>query len=373
MNRYKFARLYDKKGDLSKRWFVGYYHIHPETNKYSLFKIWISTTLRTRTARLKKARELINNIDNRLINGFNPFEQENLGFTKLTDALYNTLQFKATYTKPRTVQTYRSYINSFIIWLKLTNLENISIESFNYQLAQKFVDYLKIEKKVRNRTFNNYVEHCRAIFNDLVNREYILRNPFNKIKLLPEDERSVFAYTKTELDLLRYHFPKDAPKLWLVCQFVFYCAIRPAELVRLKIKYIDLDHGKIFIPAEISKTRRQAVINIPVPFSQDLEQLKLHKLDQEYFLFSKNLDPGIIPIAPTRIAEKFRKEAEKIGLKRKLYELKHTGAGMALEAGSDIRDIQLHLRHSDLNTTENYLKAFKSSTSEAFIKNFPKL
>ena len=373
MSRYKFARLYDKKGDLSKRWFVGYYYIHPETNKYSLFRIWISYTLRTRTARLKKARELIDNIDNKLTTGFNPFEQENLSFTKLIDALNNSLQFKSTYTKPRTVQTYRSYINSFVKWLKLMNLENISIESFNYQLAQKFVDYLKIEKKVQNRTFNNYVEHCRAIFNDLVNREYILRNPFKKIKLLPEDERSVFAYTKTELDLLKSHFPENAPRIWLVCQFVYYCAIRPAELVRLRIKYIDVDHGKIFIPAEISKTRHQDVINIPIPFSQDLKQLNLHKLDPEYFLFSKNLEPGIIQIAPTRIAEKIRKEAAKIGLKRKLYELKHTGAGMALESGSDIRDIQLHLRHSDLNTTENYLKAFKSSTSKEFIQKFPEL
>jgi site-specific recombinase XerD len=61
------------------------------------------------------------------------------------------------------------------------------------------------------------------------------------------------------------------------------------------------------------------------------------------------------------------------GLKRKLYELKHTGAGRAIEAGANIRDVQLHLRHSNINTTEIYLKAFRSSTSEEFIKNFPKL
>lgn len=167
--------------------------------------------------------------------------------------------------------------------------------------------------------------------------------------MLPEDERSVFAYTKTEPDLLRSCFPKNTPSIW------------------------DVDHGKIFIPAEISKTRRQDVINIPIPFSQDLKQLNLHKLDPEYFLFSKNLEPGIIQIAPTRIAGKFRKEAVRIGLKRKLYELKHTGAGMALESGSYIKDIQLQLRHSVLNTTENYLKAIKSSTSKEFIQRFPEL
>lgn len=329
--------------------------------------------MKTKRARILKARELIENIDNKLLNGFNPFESESLGFTKVVDVLDKILEIKATYTKPRTVQTYRSYINNFKKWIYLNNYESLIVEAFNYQKAREFADYLMTVRKVNNRTYNNYLEHLRTIFNELVTREYIIRNPFKKIPFLPESERNVFAYSKDELQMLKDHFPKNAPEIWLVCQFVFYCAIRPAELVRLKVKHIDLENDRILIPAEISKTKRQDVINIPSAFMNDLRRVKLNKLNPDYYLFSKNLLPGTVQIAPTRLAEKFKIEAKKIGLKRKLYELKHTGAGMAIEAGVNIRDLQMHLRHSNVNTTEIYLKAFRSSTSEDFIKNFPSL
>lgn len=373
MDRYKLARLYDQGGDLSKRWFVAFSYLHPETLKYKLFKSWISTRLLTRRSRILRAHSLIDDINNRLLNGYNPFENENPGFTRLIDALDKILSFKSTYARYRTVLTYKSYVNNFKKWVHQAGYDNVMIEAFNYQKAIEFAEYLKIIRKVKNRTFNNYIEHFRTLFNDLIKKEYIIRNPFSKIEFLPDCERSVFAYTKEELELLKNYMPLNNPRIWLACQFVFYCALRPAELVRLKIKYIDLINHKIYIPAEISKTKRQDVINIPDPFMDDLKNVFGSIKNHEFFIFSKRLIPGSFPIAPTRLAEEFRKEAEKIGLTRKLYELKHTGAGLVIEAGANIRDLQLHLRHTNINTTEIYLKAFKSSTSENFIKKFPKL
>jgi len=55
------------------------------------------------------------------------------------------------------------------------------------------------------------------------------------------------------------------------------------------------------------------------------------------------------------------------------YCVKYTGAGKAIEAGANIRDVQAHLRHININTTEIYLRAFRSSTSKEFIKNFPEI
>lgn len=373
MKQYKFAKLYNKNNDLEKRWFVGYYFHHPETFKFQLFKVWISSNLKTRQARIKKANEIISNINNKLQNGFNPFENENISFTNLIEALETVLNYKQSYIRKRSYHTYRSCVNIFIEWLKSEKLDKLIVEAFNFQNTLKFADYLKIQKKLANRTFNNYIDHLRIIFSELVKREYILKNPFSKIEHLPDGERTIFAYSDLELTLLKEHFPINAPKLWLICQFIYYCAIRPAELVQIKIKYIDLKNENINIPAFVSKTKRQNVVSIPTELINELNKLQLNIIEPEFYLFSKNLEPGNFLIAPTRLSEKFRVEANKIGLNRNLYELKHTGAGKSLEAGADIRDIQLHLRHTNINTTEIYLRAFKSSTSKEFIKNFPKL
>ncbi|PKP22698.1 MAG: hypothetical protein CVU05_02665 [Bacteroidetes bacterium HGW-Bacteroidetes-21] len=373
MKQYKFAKLYDKNNDIAKRWFVGYYFIHPETLKYQLFKVWISSCLRTRQARIKKANELISNINIKLTNGYNPYENENISFTNLIEALETVLKYKETYIRKRSFHTYRSCVHLFTEWLKAENHDKMVVEAFNFQDAIKYADYLKVNKKLSNRTFNNYIDHLRIMFNELVKREYLLKNPFRNIDRLPDGERTIFAYSENELTLLKNHFPENAPKLWLICQFIYYCAIRPGELVQIKIKYIDLKNKTINIPAFVSKNKRQNIVNVPDPLSIELNNLSLNNFNPEYYLFSKELEPGDIKIAPTRLSEKFRVEANKIGLTRKLYELKHTGAGKSLEAGADIRDLQLHLRHTNINTTEVYLRAFKSATSKEFIRKFPKL
>lgn len=370
---YKLAKLYDRDGDLSRRWFVGYYYIHPETRKFTFFRIWISSQLKTKAARIRRAREIVEETNFKLVNGFDPFDADSKATTKLIDTLDEVLKIKSSYTRKRTAQTYRCFVRKFKVWLHGNNYDNYTVDSFTYHRAQQFADYLKLVRKLKNRTYNNYIEHMRAIFNELVRREYILRNPFSKVQDLPEEDKGVFAYSDQELKLLKSHFPKNAPRVWLVCQLVYYCAVRPNEIVQLKVKYFNLTNRKIFIPSEVSKNRRQDVINIPKPLLKSLEKLKIEKEHPEYYLVSRKFLPGSFQIAPTRLAGQFRIEADKIGLKRRLYELKHTGAGRAVQAGANIRDIQLHLRHRNLATTEIYLKAFKAGTSDKFVDDFPEL
>ena len=213
----------------------------------------------------------------------------------------------------------------------------------------------------------------KALFNVLVNREYMLRNPFKPIQKLPSEERNIFAYSKDEIKLLKDYCIINDPSLWLFCQFIYYCAIRPNELTQLQISHINLDKKNISIPSYISKNKKQSVVTIPESFINDLKKLELQELPPEYYLFSKDLLPGEIKIFPTRAAERFHKVAKAIGLKRRMYDLKHTGAGMVLEAGVNIHDLQLHLRHSDLKITNEYLKAFKSQPSEDFRMKFPSI
>ena len=58
MNQFKNARLFDKGGNLSKRWYVGYYFKHPEPGKFVLFQIWISSKLKTRMARGQRVNQV---------------------------------------------------------------------------------------------------------------------------------------------------------------------------------------------------------------------------------------------------------------------------------------------------------------------------
>jgi len=304
---------------------------------------------------------------------YNPFQNENRGYTTVVDAINTILKVRDTYTRQRTKSTTRSFVNTFFKWLENEKLLNLSIECFNFQHTIMFSDYLKIDRKLCNRSHNNYIEGLRTIFNVLVEREYLMQNPFKKVKLLPEEKRNIFAFNDKEVKLLKDYCLANDTQLWLVCQFIYYCAIRPAELVKLKLKNIDLHTGKINIPSEVSKNKKQAIVRIAEPLIIELKKLKWDEMDSEYYMLSKNLLPGDQYIFPTRLAERYRKVADKLGLKRRLYDLKHTGAGMAIKNGANVKDLQLHMRHSTVGITDGYLEAMFGETSEEFIKNFPVL
>jgi integrase len=56
-----------------------------------------------------------------------------------------------------------------------------------------------------------------------------------------------------------------------------------------------------------------------------------------------------------------------------LYSWKHTGAADAVRAGVKIKELQLQLRHKDLQTTDIYLRSIGINDLDDLRKNFPTL
>lgn len=102
-----------------------------------------------------------------------------------------------------------------------------------------------------------------------------------------------------------------------------------------------------------------------------IKKLHWEQHNVNYFAFTRNLRPGIKEAAPTRISEYWRAWANKHNITKCIYQLKHTGAGMALQSGIDVRDLQLQLRHHSLEMTQVYLEKFNKRPSENLRKNFP--
>ena len=291
----------------------------------------------------------------------------------IKDLFEEILRVKEKTCRKRTITAYRSAAKSFIEYLRFIELEGIPVKDINSRIAIQYGDFLKTEKNFSNSSHNCTIEHLRGLFQEIQRREYIEKNPFMQFKFLAKEKQTVFAFSDSEVKLLKNYCLKHDKTLWLICQFIYYCAIRPNELVQLRITYIDLHHGNILIPAEVAKNKRQAMVFIPNAFLHDLKKLKLERINPDYYLFSTSLQPGLNKIHPNRLSERYRKVAQELGLKRRMYDLKHTGAGRAINAGANIKDLQLHLRHSDIQTTDLYLRAFKSEPSKDFRDKFPPL
>ena len=372
MEQYKKTRLYDADGNLNIRWYAYYSYIDPETNKYKRFFHKISLKLKTKSDRYKKFDELKKYYDTKLFEGWNPFQDERPELISITNALdFYFKRFQKTSDRSRTVQTYSSFITRIKDWCSKEKIQNIPISGFSYHHAQKFMDYLITNRDIGNRTYNNYISTYRIIFNTFEKRELILKNPFNKIEFLQETEGKIVAFTDEEWNTIYKKLPEEDPQLWVIANFIYYAALRPAEIMRLKFSNIDLSRQKIYSLASNSKNKKQQVIEIPDTFLEILKKVDW-KYPSHYFLFSKNLLPGIKENYPTRIAERWRKFADHNNIKeRTIYDFKHNAAGRLCDAGFDLRDIQLHFRHHSLDQTEEYLSKFRNIASARLKHEYP--
>ena len=372
MQNFKTAKLFDAGGDLSQRWFIFYYFRSPETGKFRRFRNWIPSTISSATLRRDKAHVMIKTINKKLLQGYNPFVNLDKRYKLLSAGLTYVLTLKQTTCRIRSYHTYCSFVKQFTEWLELKKMISIAVDDFNYYHAQEFMDYTKSKLKNGNRTYNHRVTGMKSIFKMLLKREWILVNPFENIERLPEEDPEIEAFTIEELMLMQQHLPDYDFNLYVCACLVFYCFIRPAEIVRLKVSNIRLVNKVIVIPGKASKNKKQEVVEIPNALMPILMMLDL-SFPGDYFIFARHLKRGPAEIAPTRIAEAWRIFANEYGIAKNIYSLKHTGVGMAIENGINIRDLQLQLRHSNLEMTQIYLDKFNHRPSEMLSKNFPDL
>ena len=141
MEKFKTAKLFDAGGDLSKRWFVYYNFLSPETGKYCRFQLWVPQKILTASGRRDKAHEIIKSINGRLRQGFNPYAHTERKYTSLAVAIAYVLSLKENSCRKRTHHTYSSMVQKFNDWLISKNFLNMAVDDFNYHHAQEFMDY----------------------------------------------------------------------------------------------------------------------------------------------------------------------------------------------------------------------------------------
>ena len=369
---FKLSKLADYNGDLSKRWYVHFLFRDPDTGKFIQFRKWISSQYLTRPHRYEKAKELRKSIDLKLQQGWNPFTTHNRGLTTLEKGIELFLEIRGRSIRSRTIITYRSHLSAFSNWLIKMKYDKLALESFSFYLANEFMDYLGKESKLSNRTWNNYLQTMRCCFNFLLEKEYILVNPFIRIHQLQTEQTELIAFTREELDLVSSHLPGYNHDLYVIALLIFNCFLRPQEIVRLQVRHLKNIGDSLTISGTISKNKKNETISVPAQIRNEIQKMNLD-FPGDWYVFGLHLARNKKQIAPTRIAEAWKGFSNRYDLEKNIYALKHTGNGMALAAGANARDLQLQNRHSSLEETQKYLERFSRVPSRKFVDNFPKL
>ena len=145
----------------------------------------------------------------------------------------------------------------------------------------------------------------------------------------------------------------------VILMTLYATGIRRAELARLKVS--DIDSQRMIIRIRAGKGRKDREVMLSPKLLETLrEHWRRHKSTERLF-------PGGVhhtskhPITTKVAWHACREAAKRAGIKKRVYPhiLRHCFATHLLEAGTDLRTIQLLLGHGDLEETTIYLHLSK--------------
>lgn len=284
--------------------------------------------------------------------------------------------------KPK-APTFKQAVEDFLKWSKVNHAQKpnsylrvkYSCESLKNFFGETKVDQVEskdIEKFISRRsnqkskktgelitrdTINLELIALKTIFKRLLSAGVLLENPAREIKQLAENVRRFHVLSADEEKIYLMACPQP---LQDVASLMLETGMRPAELYGLKRENVSIKKG--FLQIEDSKTKSS---NRKVWLSDKalkILQNRSEKFTGVYFFPKGDKDGGL----PTyQLNEQHRATLDRIKLKFRLYDCRHTFATRAVESGIDLLTLAHLLGHSSLDEVMRYAHVNEDRKNEA--------
>ena len=354
-----------------KVWYIDFMAYAPVAQKMKRKKFNVPPIKGIR-ARKEYANEMIYKLSIKLREGWNPWVTATTKrqYTLYKDViewyyLYITKLHKAGSIKTTTLTDYKKRLKV----LEEYTSKVIQAPTYSYQFDQyfcsDFLDYILLDRDASARTRNNYRTWLSSLANWMLEKQYIDSNPIENIKPLKEDGKHRTALSPSDLKKMKTYLEKENPHYLLLCQFAYYTFIRPDEISNIRLKDIHLSEQKVFVASSISKNRRDGMVGLNDKLIKSMLDLKIFDKPNHYYLFGKDFKPSDTKNTTRVYRNMFNKVRAALRWPDtyQFYSLKDSGIRDLANAEGIVvaRD---QARHTDISTTNKYLKGDSMSVHE---------
>lgn len=354
-----------------KTWYVDFMSYDPAEQKMKRKKYMLDGISKV-TDRRKRAADIIANVTARLREGWNPWVEASNSrqFTKV-DAVINIYikylekLYESQSIKESTYTDYRKRLRVLQEFMANHAVPIMYIYQFNLSYISDFLDYILMDRDSSARTRNNYKVWVSSLCSWMVEKQYLETNPCERIKALKEEPKRREALSASDLRKLGRYLKENDPHFLLLCRMAYYTFIRPEEMTNIRLKDIFLHEQKVFVGGNISKNRQDGMVGLNDELVKMMIDLEVFKYDSDCFLFSNGFKPGRKKITTKVLRNHFYKVRDALRLSKnyQFYSLKDSGIrDLANAAGIVVARDQA--RHSDISTTNKYLKGSSLTVHE---------
>ena len=237
---------------------------------------------------------------------------------------------------PQTLDSYLGCLKDFFAYLG-GNYDNF--DEF------KVKEYL-IKKKdagLAGQTINVYLNAIKFFYENIVKVPFKLNLKYSK-----KPKRLPVILSREEIAGIIESIAN--PKHRLMIALTYGAGLRVSEIIRLKIKDIDLPGLQLNIRQ--AKGQKDRITVIPDKLKDQIAQFMAGKQADDYLITSER--GGHLTERTAQIV--FERAKEKVGIKSDatFHSLRHSFATHLLENGVDVRYVQELLGHANIRTTQIY-------------------
>lgn len=342
---------------VGKSWYIDFLAYDPAEGRMKRKKYMLDN-IPTKAQRRIRAAEIISSTVKLLRTGWSPWVDASAArsYTLLDVALEKYERYLERLQRYQTRKMYQSRVNIMREYNTTLPIPIKYVYQFDKAFISGFLDYVYYERETTARTRNNYKGWCSSLAAYFIEHAWLTENPAEKIRSIEETAKKRKALSSEQLKFLRLHLSKKHPHFLLACMFEYYTFIRPTELCNVTIGDINIKEQSVYIPASVSKNKRDGKVALNERLIKMMLDLNIFKNNSRCYLFGKGLLPG----EKKASSEVFRREW--IKLRKELnwsdcyqfYSLKDSGIrDIANSEGIVIARDQA--RHTDISTTNKYL------------------
>src|SRR5579872_500263 len=250
---------------------------------------------------------------------------------------------------PKTHERYVTSSRALALYFKKMPINRIAAEDVEaFKSFRQSVKSAHTKRKLRPASINRELACLKAMLNRYIMSGVIHQNPVCKIQFLDEDneQQRVISFQEQNTYLLLASQP-----LRDVVTVMVETGMRPEEVYRLRVENVHIQQPSPYLFNPYGKTK-SAKRKIPLT-STAAEILKQRILTARGpFVFSNLTDPKR-PI--TKLNGTHNRAVRRAGLSYfRLYDLRHTFATRAIEAGVDLITLAAILGHSRIQMVQRY-------------------
>ena len=263
-----------------------------------------------------------------------------------------------------TIQAYKRDLNFFFDYLKKNNLEYLNVE---YDDIQKYIEELNNEGR-KAASISRRLATLRSFYGYLLKKKLIKSIPTNKINTPKVEKKAPMILTSDEVEILLSQPKSDDLKGIrdkAMLEFAYATGMKVSEIINLDLKDVNLVDSYVVCNEGYSKR--------VVPLGRISKEALEEYLDNSrpYLLKTEDEKPLFVNVMGNRLTRQgfwkiIKQYQEQAHIEKEItpHVLRHSFATHLLQNGADMRAVQTMLGHTDIASTQVYMKLIDDQYKE---------